>query len=259
MRTPGLIFALLIAATSVSANEIDWSGGYVGALAGAARVDTDVSATLGGEWSAPSHPANIQDRDSLTPLLNRDLRSTGAFGGLAIGYNFQNAGLVYGAEADISVLDGDVSRTQYNTPGIPIAPQPYRLETSSKIDWLATFRTRVGWAFDRSLIYVTGGLAVGKHAFRQHIVQLNLPMQEYTETGAFDDTSVGWTLGAGFEHALSKQWSLKFQYLHVDLGSHSTTSAGTCLLSPAFCEAFTGSHKADLTLDTVSAGINYRF
>jgi len=144
VRTPGLIFALLIAATSVSANEIDWSGGYVGALAGAARVDTDVSATLGGEWSAPSHPANIQDRDSLTPLLNRDLRSTGAFGGLAIGYNVQNAGLVYGAEADIAVLDADVSRTQFNTAGILLPPQPYGLETSSKIDWLATFRTRIG-------------------------------------------------------------------------------------------------------------------
>jgi len=133
------------------------------------------------------------------------------------------------------------------------------LETSSNIDWLATFRARVGWTFDRSLIYITGGLAVGKHEFRQHIAQLNLPAFAYRQTGAFNDTSAGWTLGTGLEHALSKQWSLKLQYLHVDLGSHSTTSVGTCPVFPGLCEVFTGSHKADLKVDTVSAGVNYRF
>jgi len=258
MHRFSIFIATFAICSAAHADSVDWSGGYVGAFAGAAWVDSDVSANLGGEWNGIVLPLNAIEKASLTPLLNRDISSSGALGGLDVGYNWQSGNFVYGAEADISILDGDGSRTAYNTPGVP-TPLPYRVDASSKIDWLATFRGRLGWAFDRSLLYVTAGLAIGEHKFSQDIIHLNSFFQ-YTETAAFNKTSVGWVLGAGLEHALSSNWSLKVQYLHVDLGSHSADSVGTCTI-PIFpaCESYTGTHKADLTLETVTAGINYRF
>jgi outer membrane immunogenic protein len=111
---------------------------------------------------------------------------------------------------------------------------------------------------------VTAGLAVGEHKFTQDIFHQGNSFGTpfiYNEAASFNKTSLGWALGAGFEHALSSNWSVKLQYLRVDLGSDRAGSSGIC--TPDFiafsCSAFTGSHKAGLTLDTVTAGINYRF
>ncbi|MDH4983853.1 outer membrane beta-barrel protein [Hyphomicrobium sp. D-2] len=110
-------------------------------------------------------------------------------------------------------------------------------------------------------MYVTGGLAVGRHEFSQNISQLVLPagFGSFDQQAAFQKTSWGWALGGGFEQALSERWSLKLQYLHVDLGSHRVRSFGECSGWPGVCAVYSGSHKVNVKLDTVSASINYRF
>jgi opacity protein-like surface antigen len=65
---------------------------------------------------------------------------------------------VWGIEADIQSLDLSDShggKFRYTTNNAP-----YNLSTSTKTDWLFTLRGRVGYAFNRSLVYFTGGLAV---------------------------------------------------------------------------------------------------
>ena len=258
MRIATLISCALLASNvSAHAQGYDWSGAYVGASVGGAWADTGVSTELTNFWDFPSDQV---DRDALLPLLNGRLNGENVFGGVALGYNLQQSDLVYGVEADVSFLNVDDSRTAFNVPGIP-APQPYRIDTAAQVDWLTTFRGRIGWAFDRSLIYVTGGLAVGRHEFSQHISQLVLPagFGTFDQQAAFQKTSWGWALGGGFEQALSERWSLKLQYLHVDLGSHRVQSFGKCASLPGVCEVYSGSHKVDVKLDTVSASINYRF
>lgn len=235
-----------------AAQGVDWRGAYIGAYAGAAWTDSTFATELSGEWSNALNPLNLVDRDALLPLLNNGLANTSAIGGAAVGYNWQMDRFLLGVEADFSALDGKSSTTSSVT-GI----SPYRVEASAEVEWLATLRGRLGIAFGRSLVYGTAGLALSELQFNQSIVQLNFP---YVETGASSSTKAGWVLGAGLEHALGDEWSLRLQYLHVGLGSEDSGSTGLCPPpSVAICAVYTGSHKADFELDSVTAGISYSF
>lgn len=50
------------------------------------------------------------------------------------------------------------------------------------------------------------------------------------ETASISSTQAGWTVGAGFEYMVSRNWSVKGEYLYVDLGTASAQGA----LTPAF-------------------------
>ena len=77
-------------------------------------------------------------------------------------------------------------------------------------DWLATVRGRAGYAFDRILIYGTGGGAFGN-------VQAGV-----RRAGPFSSsTQTGWTAGAGVEFAFTPNLTAKVEYLYVDLGNQS--------------------------------------
>ncbi|MGE0651924.1 MAG: outer membrane protein [Alphaproteobacteria bacterium] len=252
MWRAAILFGSLAWCFPAAAQGVDWRGAYIGGFGGAAWMDHTLATDLSGEWGNPLNPLNQEDRDALLPLLNRKQRTTGAIGGAVAGYDWQMRGLRLGVEADFSALDGKDSTTSTVT-----AVNPYRVETSTDIDWIATLRGRLGIARNRSLAYVTGGLAFGEPKFNQTIVQLNFP---YVQTGASDSTKAGWVLGAGFEYALGDKWSFRLQYLHVDLGSQSLDSAGVCPPpNVAVCAVYTGSHKFDFALDSVTAGITYRF
>jgi outer membrane immunogenic protein len=234
------------------AQGVNWRGAYIGGFVGAAWTDHTVATELSGEWGNLLNPLNQVDRDALLPLVNGGHGNTGAIGGAAAGYNWQLNSLLFGVEADYSALDGESSTT-----GTVMGISPYRVDTTTDIDWVATLRGRVGVALDRSLVYVTGGLAVGEPQFNQTITQLNFP---YVQTDASHATRAGWVVGAGLEHALDDDWSLRLQYLHVDLGSDSAGTAGVCPPpNVAVCAVYTASYKVGFALDSVTAGINYRF
>ena len=79
-----------------------------------------------------------------------------------------------------------------------------------------------------------------------------------TESGAIRDTRVGWTAGLGSEYAVGNGWSVKAEYLYVDLGRSSVTSTNlndTVRLYPG--NPFT--HSADLKSNIVRVGVNYKF
>ena len=113
-------------------------------------------------------------------------------------------------------------------PGAAVGPPTafFNTATSVSADWLFTARPRVGWAMREWLLYVTGGLAVGRENFSQTIAIL----APFTETSGFATTRAGWTVGGGIEYAIARNWSIRGEYLHVDLGTVNT--AGT--LTPPF-------------------------
>src|SRR5690606_9214241 len=85
-------------------------------------------------------------------IAGRDYDMSGVIGGAQLGYNFQAGNFVFGIEADIS---GTGIKGTVTDPDAG-----YRV--TSRLDWLATVRGRVGMAFDRVFLYGTGGLAVGR-------------------------------------------------------------------------------------------------
>jgi outer membrane immunogenic protein len=139
--------------------------------------------------------------------------------GGTIGANYQWGHFVAGIEGDGDWTGQDGSISQSN--------------------WLATARGRAGYAFDRILLYATGGAAAAN--------RLIAAGGGYSFSSA---TQIGWTAGAGVEGALGQNWTAKIEYLYVDLGSQTcpvTSCGGAVPISIPFTE------------NVVRAGINYKF
>jgi outer membrane immunogenic protein len=187
---------------------IDWSGFYLG---------------INGGWE---HGRSHFDFDSLGA-------NTGHFGadgwqvGGTAGFNYQIGQVVLGIESDI-----DWSNLSGSAP-CPITG----LTCQTQNNWLSTGRGRIGYAIDRFLPYITGGVAVGD-------INANVP-----GIGSATTTNVGWTVGGGLEYAISKNWSTKVEYLHVNLGSFDCGTA--CSPTPPV--------NVRLNEDIVRAGLNYKF
>jgi Outer membrane protein beta-barrel domain len=113
----------------------------------------------------------------------------------------------------------------------PLAPIPAgSLSQTSGSFRLATVRGRLGFASDRWLIYATGGLAVGEARFGFTFTE----NQGANVALSVSDSVVkaGWTVGADVEAVLGNSWSVKAEYLFIDLGSHSISAANPTGFGP---------------------------
>ena len=118
----------------------------------------------------------------------------------------------------------------------------------SKIRWLATLRGRVGYAIDKVLLFGTGGAAfVNAKDTQTQTVPVGAPAV------VFEDTALGWTVGAGAEYALSKNLSAKLEYLRVHANLSETVPF------PAVMGGGLEREKVSLSDDLVRVGLNWRF
>lgn len=143
----------------------------------------------------------------------------GFVGGGTLGYNFQRGQIVWGLETDISYTD--IS----GTTGCGGA-------CSASMDWLWTLRGRVGLDMNGWMPYFTGGLAVADVSANNGV-------------GSGSKTVAGWTVGGGLEVKLDRNWSVKGEYLYVDVGESFSLP--------------TGDRGSIEDLHIVRAGINYKF
>src|SRR6185312_14181518 len=102
----------------------------------------------------------------------------------------------------------------------------FNYQIDGRLDWFGTVRGRAGVAFDRFLIYATGGAAFGQSK-ADLIVTNIIPCCLVTATASAKENHVGWTAGAGVEWMYSRNWSIKAEYLHVDLGAADYHFVGT--------------------------------
>ena len=151
---------------------------------------------------------------------------TGGLVGGTIGFNWQPGPLVLGIESDL-----DWSGISGSTTNLC----PLGCKTANS--WLGTVRGRVGYAFDRIMPYVTGGLAFGN-------IKASTPAFPGT-----DNANTGWTVGAGLEVAIGGGWTAKAEYLFVDLGSANCGFNCGALINDNI------SFRASI----VRGGLNYRF
>jgi outer membrane immunogenic protein len=172
-----------------------------------------------------------------TKAYNLDI--TGAALGGQVGYNWQVGRVVLGAEADLqwANLRGSGSSST-RVPGVGI-------DLTSEINEFGTVRGRLGYAFDRILIYGTGGFAYGKLETKLALTEAGV-VYPRTDKGEHS----GWVAGAGIEAAIARNWSVRFEYLHLDLGAEPFS-----FQYPAIRVAI----DKDFSFDLVRVGLNYRF
>ena len=184
-----------------------WTGFYVGANAGYGWANTSVT-NIGGVAVTGSNNLN------------------GFVGGGQIGYNWQGASpLVLGIEAD---FQGTAQSRTDTALGISVQQQ---------LPWFGTVRGRIGYAFDRVMIYATGGLAYADY---------KMTVSGFGASASSSTSKAGWTVGGGVEWMFAPQWSTKLEYLYWDTGSTSATLFGI---------AYTGRARDSIA----RVGLNYHF
>jgi outer membrane immunogenic protein len=149
-------------------------------------------------------------------------RASGGLVGGTAGYNWQAGQAVFGLETDLDWTNIKGTGTSV-IAGTPV---------ETKNSYLGTVRGRVGYAWDRVLAYVTGGLAYGD-------------VKSNAAFGSASQTKAGYALGGGLEFAVAGPWTAKVEYLYVDLGNGPSLP-------------ITGESSRFKT-NIVRAGLNYRF
>jgi outer membrane immunogenic protein len=152
---------------------------------------------------------------------------SGGLVGSTVGYNYQFGQAVAGIEGDIDW--SDIGGT--NQTSCPLGCQ-------TRNNWLSTVRGRLGYAADRFMPFVTGGVAFGN-------IRAGAP--GFAQSNS-DQT--GWTIGGGLEAALVANWTAKVEYLYVDLGSFN------CGVN---CGLGLATDNVSFHTSILRAGLNYRF
>jgi outer membrane immunogenic protein len=238
------------AAQTAAVAPYNWTGCYLGGNAGLIRGDT----SLRQYPSGLSINTGFQiDRDARTAISDFD--SSDFSGGVQIGCNWQSQAWVLGVETDFN-WTGLSEAGSVNFPAMLLPSNPaatlIALNTSltHELPWFGTLRGRLGYAVDRVLVFATGGLAYGKVESTYH--------NAFTSGGTLNagwgsDTRMGWTLGGGVEVAFADRWTVKAEYLYIDLGTFSYTAVN------APTPAFTWGVDVNTRAQIARVGLNYRF
>jgi outer membrane immunogenic protein len=141
----------------------------------------------------------------------------GFMGGGQVGYRQQFTNWVLGVEGDIEGSGERGSVTVCDTAGCPLGSAIG--VANLRLKWLSTLRGNIGFlVHPKIMVYGTGGLAVGGVGV-DYLSGINggslLP-------GSVNTTRVGYAVGAGVEGKIDQHWSVRGQYMFVDLGSFST-------------------------------------
>jgi len=238
---------------AVVAAVYNWSGFYIGVNAGGAwghsHANTSTVFSPTGYFATTSVPA-------IAAAGAERIRTRGFTGGGQFGYNWQSGAVVFGGELDFDYL-GLRGSTSASALYPCCAPTGFTINASTSNTWLFTARPRLGLANNNWLFYVTGGLAVaqvkGDFTFTDTFATAH-------ESGSVSKTKAGWTVGGGVEYGLAGNWSIKAEYLYVNIRSVSTTSTNLTAFTPPIAfptNVFT--HSLDLRENIVRAGLNYRF
>jgi outer membrane immunogenic protein len=202
-----------------------WTGFYIGGNVGAAWSDRRVTDTVFG-----------------LDFMNQgnDVRF---IGGGQVGANYQINSLVLGVEADFDW----VSNNDNNSNGVLIAGNTFRANSNNT--FITTVAGRIGYAWDRVLLYGKGGGGwIGNSGFT--VTNVTTGASFTTGTG---NTITGWLAGGGIEWAFADNWSARVEYDFLGLNDRTlTVPLGVPVIAG---DVFT-LHNANVQM--VTFGVNYR-
>lgn len=210
----------------------NWGGIYIG-LNG------------GGSWVSQGNSTFTYSATGATSS-GQSFSNSGFLGGGQIGFNYQAGQAVFGLEADADYLSNKSTVTVTDFGG-GNASHAYTT------DFLSTVRGRLGFAWDRALIYGTGGLAMAEYQVQR--TQNTSGAGGLDVAGATQTVSnfrLGWAAGAGVEYAFTDSITGRVEYLVAGLESASDTYS-----FPAATSVNASSPTEYINM--VRAGLNFKF
>jgi outer membrane immunogenic protein len=226
-----------------------WTGFYVGGNAGGIFSSSNTVANIGFVTGATG----------LGAIPSSVTLSQGEFiGGGQVGYNWQlGPDWVWGVEAD---FDGTTARSTANAAfGGNAVFVPFSTSYSRELDALGTVRGRVGFlALPTLLLYGTAGLAYAQTRLGSSSLCAACTLPSGTRGSTTNQSTfnpVGWTGGAGVEWQFTPAWSIKAEYLYVDLGKAQTNTI-TYSYPPNASSLTSTLNERD---NVLRIGFNYRF
>lgn len=178
----------------------DWSGFYIGGKAGGIWSDIGWTENF-GEFDAPGGA-------KFTP--------SSFAGGVFGGGNIQMGNWVFGLEASYLGMG-------LNQSASPVAPTD---TFKTEIEWLLFVEPRLGYSWDRTMVFVKGGWVGGDAKFSANGLNSSGAQASFQASEFVD----GWTIGGGIEYALHPSFIIGIDYQYIDLKLSSAASCDLCLL-----------------------------
>ncbi|QOG23301.1 outer membrane protein [Bradyrhizobium sp. SEMIA] len=205
-----------------------WTGCYVGS-------------NVGGGWAHTGYRVDDPTQGAFNGSSLGSNNGSGVVGGGQVGCDYQTGNWVFGAQAMFDAADIKGSHLD------PINAFP--LVWTSKISWLATATGRVGYTVaPQALLYLKGGAAW----VRTHDDRTGPALGIILSYTTPDRSDFGWTVGAGFEYLLTRNWSVFAEYNYIDVGAHRASYTRNTDGASFFVDASRQVHMA-------TVGVNFRF
>ncbi|MBK5956965.1 hypothetical protein CCR97_01860 [Rhodoplanes elegans] len=229
-----------IKAPPVVAPVFSWTGCYIGGY-------------VGGAWADDSNVSTYSTTGAFVPYGYSYSNDSSVIGGGTLGCNWQPVGspFVLGIEGEGGYLSMEGSAFDpTRTAALPI------VATSKVGDWYAMITGRLGYSWDRAMIYVKGGAAFleVETGFSGTVLTGPGVVASGSFAGSTKDTVATWTVGGGIEWAMDMNWSIKAEYMYIGLDESQTLCGSGVVLATTTC--FSNDIEG---IHTAKVGLNYRF
>lgn len=241
-----------------------WTGCYVGGYAGGAWQDSNgTTFTDLGNATFRSYSGGVAAARILGPHSWSTGSDSGFIGGGTLGCNWEPVGspFVLGVEGEFGYMH--LSGQAFDPTTIQATGQttPDVLGSAKVGDWYGMITGRLGYAWDRTLLYVKGGAAfVPTQA--SVLDQCNTGgCGNWTISTSGNNTNATWTIGGGLEWAFAQNWSVKAEYMFISLRDNGQTICGSAI-APSGATVGGGPFCFNNTfggINTAKIGVNYRF
>jgi opacity protein-like surface antigen len=224
---------MLTKAPVIASRPMNWTGFYIGGHLGGGFSDAQWSDPFGSSTPGRFGFSNIAGFGDST-------HATGPLAGGQIGADWQTGHLVLGVQADASAAQMHGENTCFSGIG--------GIDCQHSVNSLGTIAGRLGYAWDRSLVYAKAGGA-----------WTNTTYSLFGDTNALTlgagNTTLdtwGWTVGGGIEYAVTNHWIAFAEYDHIGLSA-------TTVPFPTVATINTQTIRVSQTVDFFKLGVNYKF
>ena len=218
----------------VVAPVFNWTSCYIGGF-------------VGGAWGAEN--VRVSDVNGYNgfpqDVWNYDLKSS-FLGGGTLGCNWQPIGSPF-----VVGLEGELGYLRLTGSAIDPFDPFFSINSNTRIgDWYGMVTGRLGYAWDRAMVYVKGGAA-----FVDVKTTVTDPLSNPGFSAQTSESLATWTAGGGVEWAFDWNWSVKAEYMFIGIDSNAACGYTTVAIPAG---TFCWNHDLD-GIHTAKIGLNYRF